>query len=55
MAITMLILWCAKFYGLNFSCFSRWKGVPIYTGSVCWIRLQSPALFKHLTAYLRDD
>ena len=38
--------------GLNRSPLSRWKGHVIYTSSICWIRLQSPALFKHLTAYL---
>jgi len=29
----------------------RWKGPIIYTSCVCWIRLRSPALFKHLTTY----
>ena len=34
---------------------SHWKGPAIYTCSVCWTRLHSLALFKHLTAYLRGD
>ena len=32
---------------------SRWKGFTICTSSVGWIRLQSPALFKYSTAYLK--
>jgi len=53
MAITMVFLWCARVFGLNWSSPSRWKRSTIYISSVCWIRLQSSALFKHLTAYLR--
>jgi len=55
MAITMVILLVLGFLGSIDHPLLRWKGSTIYTSSVYWIRLQSPTLFKYLTAYPWGD
>jgi len=52
-AVTIVFSDVLGFLGLIDRPLPRWKRSYIYIGSVCWIRLQSSALFKHLTAYLR--
>jgi len=53
MTITVGVLLYTRFLDTIDRPFSRWKE-SIYTGSVCWIELQCPALFKHSITYLRD-
>ena len=43
----------ARISGINSSSPCTLEGIYFYTSSVRWIKLQSPSLFKHLTAYLK--